>query len=72
MVDDNTHLDSGYYSPKTLEAVEMVMRTSLSMSSELTNKFMSRLRNGSDEIIKGLLLALAPNLHTAIFMGYVA
>ncbi|TVY87956.1 hypothetical protein LAWI1_G005701 [Lachnellula willkommii] len=68
--DDNTHLDAGYYSNKTMKAMEGVMRTQLCLSETETEKWMDCVRAGSDEVLKGLMMALAPNLHTAIFISH--
>lgn len=67
--DDNTHLDAGYYSNKTMKAMEEVMQTQLCLSATETETWMDCVRAGSDEVLKGLMIALAPNLHTAIFVA---
>ena len=67
--DDNTHLKASYYSNEILEAMEEVMQTQLFLSETETEKWMDGVRVGSDEVLKGLMMALAPNLHTVIFIA---
>ncbi|TVY32297.1 hypothetical protein LOCC1_G008825 [Lachnellula occidentalis] len=68
--DDNTHLNAGYYSNKITEAMEEVMQTQLFLSETETEKWMDCVRAGSDEVLKGLMMALAPNLHTVLFIAH--
>ncbi|TVY33507.1 hypothetical protein LSUB1_G007696 [Lachnellula subtilissima] len=68
--DDYTCLNASYYSNEILEAMEGVMQRQLFLSETETEKWMDGVRVGSDEVLKDLMMALAPNLHTVIFIAH--
>lgn len=67
--DDHTELDGGYYSGGDGEAMEEVMQGRLYFTEEEAGKWMESIRGGSDEALKGLMIALAPNISTVIFVA---
>ena len=67
---DFTHLDASYYSDHDIRAIESVMRNQLYFEESLVDEWMNCIREGYDEPLKGILMALAPRLREGIFVAY--
>lgn len=67
--DDHTGLTGEYYDGEYGDAMEELMRDRLYFDEEETRRWMERIREGSDEVLKGLMIALAPNINTVIFVA---
>ncbi|KAK0288875.1 hypothetical protein LTR91_007164 [Friedmanniomyces endolithicus] len=68
--EDHTTLNQSFFTDHEYESFESVMRKRLHLSDEETAEWMSKAREGSDEPLKGMLMALAPRLDRANFIAY--
>ncbi len=67
---DYSHLDVTFYSHEELERYRSILSTLLNLNELLVDEWMERLRSGSDEPLKVLLMAMSPELTKATFIGY--
>lgn len=59
---DSSHLDSTFYTDEELERYRGILSEMLRFKQPLVNEWMERLRSGSDEPLKVLLMAMSPEL----------
>lgn len=67
---DYSHLDSTFYTDDELERYRSIISNLLHLTEPLVDKWMQRLRSGSDEPQKVLLMAMAPRLNKVTFVEY--
>ncbi|KAK0337061.1 hypothetical protein LTR02_003134 [Friedmanniomyces endolithicus] len=68
--EDHTTLNQSFFTDHEYESFERVMRERLHLSDDETAEWMGKTREGSDEPLKGMLMALAPRLDRANFIAY--
>lgn len=67
---DHSHLDTTFYTDEELERYRTMLSKMLHLREPLVDKWMERLRSGSDEPQKVLLMAMSPRLTQATFVEY--
>ena len=67
---DYSHLDNTFYSDEELQSYRSLLSNLLHLKEPLVNKWMERLRSGSEEPQKMLLMAMSPRLNKAVFVEY--
>lgn len=67
---DYSHLDTTSYNDEDLERYSEILSKLLHLKEPLVEKWMQRLRSGSDELHKVLLMAMSPRLKKATFVEY--
>ena len=67
---DHSHLDITFYTDEELERYRSIFSNMLYLKEPLLDKWMERLRSGSDEPQKVLLMAMSPRLNKATFVEY--
>lgn len=67
---DYSHLDTTFYTDEELERYRGIFVNFLHLREPLVEKWMGRLRSGSDEPQKVLLMAMSPRLNKATFVEY--
>lgn len=68
--EDHSMLDQSFYTDDELDTFARLMIMELHLSAEDTEEWMSKLREGWDEPLKGLLMALSPKLDRVNFVAY--
>ncbi|KUJ08647.1 uncharacterized protein LY89DRAFT_741500 [Mollisia scopiformis] len=69
--DDHTDLSEEYYNGGFGDRMEEVMKEQLYFDESEASKWMERIHAGSDEALKGLMIALAPSISTVIFVAHM-
>lgn len=67
---DYSHLNTTFYNEEELERYSGMLSEILHLKESLVEKWMERLRSGSDEPHKVLLMAMSPRLKKATFVEY--
>ena len=67
---DYSHLDTTFYNDEELERYGNILSELLRLEVPSVDKWMDRLRSGSDEPLKVLLIAMSPMLTKATFVEY--
>ncbi|KAI6842049.1 hypothetical protein KC367_g3749 [Hortaea werneckii] len=67
--EDHSHLDSSFFTPAELDFYAYCMRSKLFLDPDQTQEWMSKVREGWDEPLKALLVALSPGLRR---LNYIA
>ena len=67
---DYSHLDTTFYADEELERYRNIPSDLLHLKGPLVDRWMERLRTGSDESPKVLLMAMSPRLKKAAFVEY--
>ena len=67
---DYSHLDTTFYTDEELERYRSMISKLLHLKEPLVDKWMQRLRSGSDEPSKVLLMATSPRLNKVTFVEY--
>ena len=63
--------DELFYTTHEIKAYERIMANQLRLGSDETDHWLTKLKYGDDEPIKGMLIALAPHLNRVTFISSV-
>lgn len=67
---DYSHLDTIFYDDEEIEYYRNILAGTLHLQKPMVDGWIERLRSGSDEILKLLLIALSPSLTKVTFVQY--